>query len=101
MWPVIKPIRGKPYIHACIYTYSDYMVRVISISDEVYMQLYNIKEGRSFTQVIRSLLAERTDKKGSAKELERFFGIITKGEADKWKKEIEEGRKNFGRNRPG
>jgi predicted CopG family antitoxin len=59
------------------------VVRIISISDEVYMQLSSIKQGRSFTMVIKSLLAERQSKKGDIKELEKFFGIITKEEADK------------------
>jgi predicted CopG family antitoxin len=77
------------------------VVRIISISDEVYMQLSSIKQGRSFTMVIKSLLAERQSKKGDIKELEKFFGIITKEEADKWKKEVREGREKFGKSRFG
>jgi predicted CopG family antitoxin len=71
------------------------VVRIISISDEVYMQLSSIKQGRSFTMVIKSLLAERQSKKGEMKELEKFFGVLSKEEADKLRKASAEFRKNF------
>jgi predicted CopG family antitoxin len=38
------------------------MVRIISISDEVYFELSNIKKGATFTQLLKTLLSEHTTK---------------------------------------
>ena len=38
------------------------MVRVISISDEVYEELSRIKNGKSFTELLKTMLTECTNK---------------------------------------
>ena len=48
------------------------MVRVISISDEVYFELSRIKNGASFTQLLKTLLSEHTVK-GDAKNILAFL----------------------------
>ena len=76
------------------------MVRIISISDEVYDELKEIKEGRSFTKVIGALLVSSKNRKGNGtKNLEKFFGTIDNKTAKAWMKEIDEGRRSFGKSR--
>ncbi|MDE1825942.1 MAG: antitoxin VapB family protein [Candidatus Micrarchaeota archaeon] len=76
------------------------MVRIISISDEVYDELKEIKEGRSFTKVIGALLASSKNRKGKGtRSLEKFFGTIDNKTARAWMKEIDESRGNFGKSR--
>jgi predicted CopG family antitoxin len=48
------------------------LVRIISISDEVYFELSRIKNGASFTQLLKTLLSERTVK-GDAKNILAFL----------------------------
>jgi predicted CopG family antitoxin len=48
------------------------LVRVISISDEVYFELSRIKNGASFTQLLKTLLSEHTVK-GDAKNILAFL----------------------------
>ena len=48
------------------------MVRIISISDEVYTELSQIKGNRSFTKVIKDLMAE-CNKKGDPKSILEFL----------------------------
>jgi predicted CopG family antitoxin len=48
------------------------LVRVISISDEVYFELSRIKNGASFTQLLKTLLSEHTVK-GDAKKILAFL----------------------------
>ncbi len=48
------------------------MVRVISISDEVYMELSLRKNGKSFTELIKTLLGE-CPKKGDPKAILEFL----------------------------
>jgi len=72
------------------------MVRVISISDEVYMELSAIKNGRSFTEVIKSLVEgkeKKVQRRGDIANLEKFFGIISKKDGDAWQKEVLERRR--------
>ena len=52
------------------------MVRVISISDEVYSELSRMKDGKSFTKLIKELVSERTSR-GDAKTIIAFLN--TKG----------------------
>ncbi len=80
-------------MHICI---DDYVVRVISISDEVYEELSMVKDGKSFTQVIKALLkggAGTAGRRGDVANLERFFGVLNKKDAGAWKKEVAEGRR--------
>lgn len=64
------------------------MVKVISISDEVYKMLAKIKGSRSFSEVIKSSL--ESEKKG---DITPFFGILkNKKRAVKWKREVYEAR---------
>jgi predicted CopG family antitoxin len=58
-------------MYAYIYI-GDSMVRVISISDEVYSELSRMKEGKSFTELIKTLVSECT-KKGDAKSILLFL----------------------------
>ena len=66
------------------------MVKVISISDDVYTRLKNIKGEKSFSEVLRDLL---NSEKGNPKLLEKYFGILSHEEADKLENETNEGRK--------
>lgn len=76
------------------------MVKIISISDEVYMQLSGIKNGRSFTKVIAALLEEnKKGKKADLGGMEKFFGVIDGKTAAAWQKEIDLERKRFGKSR--
>jgi len=52
----------KIYMHACMHTF---MTKVISISDDVYESLKNLKKPEeSFSIVIRELVNKRKNKKG-------------------------------------
>ncbi len=66
------------------------MVKVISISDDVYTRLKNIKGEKSFSEVLRDLL---NSEKGNPKLLEKYFRISNHEEADKLENETNEGRK--------
>ncbi len=48
------------------------MVRVISISDEVYFELSRMKNGKSFTQLLKTLISE-CQNKGDAKNIVNFL----------------------------
>jgi predicted CopG family antitoxin len=52
------------------------MVRVISISDEVYADLSKMKDGKSFTELLKTLMSECTNK-GDPKSILSFLN--TKG----------------------
>jgi predicted CopG family antitoxin len=66
------------------------MVKVISISDDVYTRLKNIKDEKSFSEILSELL---NSEKGNPKILEKYFNILSREEADKLEKETNEGRK--------
>ncbi|MGV8085897.1 MAG: antitoxin VapB family protein [Candidatus Bilamarchaeum sp.] len=53
------------------------MVKVITIMDDVYAELYRLKrsKGMSFSEVFRYLLSERS--KGESKNLINFAGSVT------------------------
>ena len=74
------------HIHICIYAY---MVKVISISDDVYARLKNIKGEKSFSEVLIDLL---NSEKGNPKLLEKYFGILSHEEADKLEDQTNEGQ---------
>jgi len=48
------------------------MVRVISISDEVYLELSRMKNGKSFTQLLKTLISE-CQNKGDPKSIANFL----------------------------
>jgi predicted CopG family antitoxin len=71
------------------------LVRVISISDEVYLELSRIKKGKSFTQLLKSLLDQCTTK-GSPERILEFLNThepISEEDAQKMTAELEQGRK--------
>lgn len=70
------------------------MVRVISISDEVYMELTKLKNGRSFTETIKELVKGKKPK-GNYDEVMKFFGTINDNEATDMRKASKEFRKGF------
>ena len=72
------------------------MVRIISISDEVYLELSKIKEGRSFTELLKDLLSECTAK-GDAKNIIAFLnanGPLSEESKEKMTAALEKGRKS-------
>ena len=71
------------------------MVRVISISDEVYFELSRMKNGMSFTELIKSLI-ERCENKGDPKRILDFLNsheALSEESAQKMSAELEKGRK--------
>ncbi len=48
------------------------MVRVISISDEVYIELSKMKNGKSFTELLKKLISECVNK-GDPKTISAFI----------------------------
>jgi predicted CopG family antitoxin len=72
------------------------MSRIISVSDEVYLKLSGIKDDRSFTEVIKSLLSGSANK-GDAKEIIAFVKSakpISEESANRMSNEIKIRRKN-------
>ena len=71
------------------------MVRVISISDEVYFELSQIKNGKSFTELLKTLLKECSNKGDPQKILDflKTHETISEADALKMTAEIKEGRK--------
>ena len=71
------------------------MVRVISISDEVYFELSKMKNGKSFTQLLKTLI-EQCENKGDPKKILEFLDTheaLREEGAQKIIAEIKEGRK--------
>ena len=69
------------------------MVKVISLSEEAYRRLKDIKRERSFSDIVIELTENKTKKK----DLSRFAGAF-KDNAEEWKKikkKIYEDRKKF------
>jgi len=74
----------------------DTLVRVISISDEVYFELSRIKNGLSFTQLLKTILSECT-LKGDAKSILTFLktqGTLSEESAKNITDLLEKTRKN-------
>jgi len=85
----IKHSTRYKYIHIHI-DISDFMSKLISVSDAIYADLMKIKGKKSFTEVIAELLKrQRKDM-----DLMDFFGSMPDIDAEKWKKEIRDQR-NF------
>jgi predicted CopG family antitoxin len=71
------------------------MVRVISISDEVYFELSKIKNGKSFTELLKSLL-KQCENKGDPQKILDFLDThetLSDERAEKIMAEVNEGRK--------
>ncbi len=77
-----------------VYAHMHIMVKVISLSEEAYMKLRSIKNGRSFSETIVELIEKP---KKDKKDLMEFFGIWAdrKEELKQFEKLIEEDRKRF------
>jgi len=68
---------------------------VISISDEVYFELSRMKNGKSFTQLLKTLI-EQCENKGDPEKILEFLNThepISEEDAQKMTAELEEGRK--------
>ena len=71
------------------------MVRVISISDEVYFELSRMKNGKSFTQLLKTLI-EQCENKGDPKKILAFLNThepLSKEDAQTMTAELEKSRK--------
>ena len=68
---------------------------MISISDEVYLELSKIKNGKSFTELLKEMI-NQCENKGDGKKILEFIKShepISEEEAERINKEIAEGRK--------
>jgi len=71
------------------------MVRVISISDEVYFDLSRMKDGKSFTQLLKALI-EKCENKGDPQRILDFIDTheaLSEESAEKITAELDESRK--------
>lgn len=71
------------------------MVRVISISDEVYFELSRMKDGKSFTQLLKTLI-EKCENKGDPQRILEFLNTheaLSEESALKITDELEKSRK--------
>ena len=72
------------------------MVKIISISDEVYADLSRMKNGKSFTELFKTLISECTNK-GDAKSILSFLNAnepLSEEGAKAILEASEKGRKN-------
>ena len=72
------------------------LVRVISISDEVYADLSRMKNGKSFTELLKTLISECTNK-GDPKSILEFLnthGPLSEESEKSITEALEKGRKN-------
>ena len=83
-------------MYVCILLFlANILVRVISISDEVYLELSKMKEGKSFTELLKSLI-EQCGKKGDPRKILEFLDMheeLSDEIAEKLMAEVKEGRK--------
>jgi predicted CopG family antitoxin len=83
-------------MHVCIDILGKmHVVRVISISDEVYFELSRMKNGKSFTELLKTLI-EQCQNKGDPKRMLDFLDTreaLSEESAKKIISEIERGRK--------
>ena len=84
------------YMHVCIHAFlANILVRVISISDEVYSELSKIKNGKSFTELLKSLI-QQCENKGDPHKILEFIDTheaLSDESAEKIMAEVNEGRK--------
>ncbi|PSN86154.1 hypothetical protein B9Q13_00660 [Candidatus Marsarchaeota G2 archaeon ECH_B_SAG-G16] len=69
------------------------MVRVISISDDVYEKLVRIKGDKSFSEVLKELLRGQGKKYEDKNALDEIFGVLSHEEAVELEREINLRRK--------
>jgi predicted CopG family antitoxin len=72
------------------------MVKIISISDEVYNDLTKMKNGKSFTELLKTLIIDATNK-GDPKSILTFLEVnepLSDEAANKILSEVETNRKN-------
>jgi len=65
-------------------------MKTIMIRDEVYKKLVEIKGDKSFSDVIEELIEESLSLR--KKKLERYFGVLSKEDAEESMKKIKEMR---------
>jgi len=73
----------------------NHVVRVISISDEVYFELSRRKNGKSFTQLLKSMI-DSCENKGDPKAILEFLNAhepLSDEDAEEMLANIEKGRK--------
>ena len=71
------------------------LVRVISISDEVYFELSRMKNGKSFTKLLKTLI-DNCEDKGNPEKILEFLNShepLSEEDAQEMTAEIEKGRK--------
>jgi len=66
-------------------------MKTIMIRDDVYRKLNEIKGNKSFSDIIEELIEESLSLR--KKKLEKYFGILSEGEAKELEREIKETRK--------
>jgi len=66
-------------------------MKTIMIRDDVYRKLNEIKGNKSFSDIIEELIKESLSLR--KKKLEKYFGILSKEEAEELEREIKEMRK--------
>ncbi len=71
------------------------MSKLIAVSEEVYDELSEIKDGKSFTETIKGLLEEKIKKRGTLKEVAKLAGIMDRKDVEKLRKSSKEFRRNF------
>ncbi|PIU22148.1 MAG: antitoxin [Candidatus Diapherotrites archaeon CG08_land_8_20_14_0_20_30_16] len=72
--------------------YTVYSMRTIMIKDEVYNMLASIKEDKSFSETINSLIKKNTDIRKA--NLIKLYGIIDEKKANEMMVSIKEVRSN-------
>jgi len=65
-------------------------MKTIMIRDDVYRKLNEIKGNKSFSDIIEELIEESLSLR--KKKLEKYFGILSKEEAEELEREIKEMR---------
>ncbi|NAZ26447.1 MAG: antitoxin [Nanoarchaeota archaeon] len=66
-------------------------MKTIMIRDDVYRKLNEIKGNKSFSDIIEKLIEESLSLR--KKKLKKYFGILSKEEAEELEREIKEMRK--------
>jgi predicted CopG family antitoxin len=66
-------------------------MKTIIVKDDVYRKLNEIKGNKSFSDIIEELIEESLSLR--KKKLKKYFGILSKEEAEELEREIKEMRK--------
>ena len=95
----LQPVKATRYLYLYIAIYIGVkMSKVIVVSDTVYVELQKMKKDTSFSKMIEELIQGRGNK-GDIGQLERLFGTLNKKNATSLKKEVNQSRRSFGKNR--